>query len=137
MCLFGGFFVRSLATRDVLGSLLGGGLVLLLGFCVVNGLRLLRGYYQSERYPIVLDLWSDSGPQPWTEGESSPVKRAVLWSEPEPEPAKLPLFERVESAFMLTLFWLLAVLMWIIAVAVLYGLISGDLHQGATPATSQ
>lgn len=132
--VFGAFFGASVVQESLPLALLSGGLFLLLLLFSVTGLRMLVGYWRTGRYPVMLDLWSDSEPKPWRGTDCSPVGRAVFWSEPSREAVKPSLFSRLESALWLVFLWFCVLVVWLSALALLFGLIVGEFPHGASPA---
>lgn len=131
--LFGAILGAGVVDQDFPLAMIAGSLFLLFLLSGVTVLRMLVGYLRSARYPVVLDLWSDRGPQPEHEVEDSPAWRAVLWSEPSRVPAKRPLFHRIDDVVWVVLIWLLSVLVWVVAALLLHGLIVGDFPGGGGP----
>ena len=129
-CLFGSFLGGSIVAVDLTGILLSGGLFLVLMLAGVMCLRMLIGYYQTDRHPIALDLWSDRGPDPSQEAHRSPAGRAVLWSESEVGPSSgtgsPSIFDRAANCIWVLVLWVLALGVWAIALAVLYGIMTGE-----------
>lgn len=128
--LFAAFLGAAVVDQDVPLVLIAGSVFLLFLLSGVTVARMLVGYLRPARYPVVLDLWSDTGAEPWQEAGGSRVKRAVLWSEPSREPAKRPLFRRIDDAFWIVILWFFSVFMWVVAAGLLYGLIVGDFPGG-------
>jgi hypothetical protein len=132
--LFGVLFAASVVDGNAALGLLSIVLFLLFLLGAITGLRMLIGYLRPDRYPVVLDLWSDAGPQAEHKSNGSSARRAVLWSEASREPARRPLFERIEGAFWIAFLWLGAVFIWVVMAALLYGLVVGDFPQSEVPA---
>ena len=132
--LFCVFFAASVVDGNATLGLFSIGIFLLLLLGAVTGLRMLIGYLRPDRYPVVLDLRSDRGPQTRHQTDGSPEKPPVLWSQPSREPARRPLFVRVESAFWIAFLWLGAVFIWVVAAALLYGLVVGEFPRTGVPA---
>lgn len=132
--LFGVFLGASVVDESLPLALLSGSLFLVLLFFGVTGLRMLIGYFRTDRYPVMVDLRSDAGPQSGLESDHSPAKRVVLWSEPSREPTKRPFFDWLESRFWIAFLWIGAALIWVVVAALLYGLMVGEFPQVWVPA---
>ena len=128
--LFGAFLGAGVVGQDTPLTLIAGTLLLLFLLSGVTVVRMLVGYLRPARYPVVLDLWSDRGQEPWQEAGGSPATRAVLWSEPWREPARRPLLDRIGDAFWVAFLWLCSVSVWVVAALLFYGLFVGELPGG-------
>ena len=128
--LFGAFLGAGVVEKNVPLALVAATFVVLFLLSGVTVVRMLVGYRRTDRYPVVLDLWSDSGQEPWQEAGGSPASRAVLWSEPSRQPARRPLSDRTGDALWVAFIWLCSFFMWAVAVLLLYGLVVGDFPGG-------
>ncbi|MPZ11553.1 MAG: hypothetical protein GEU89_15300 [Kiloniellaceae bacterium] len=108
LCLFSGYFVGAISHGDLTGGLLAGSLVLVLLLVVVTALRLLIGYFRRHHYSVVLDPEAESGL-----GASDTRD-------------KFPILKRIVDGSVMAGLWVLTVIIWVIALAILYSMLVGD-----------
>ena len=125
----------AVAEGDIPAALMFGGIGLTALLSAVTSLRMLIGYLRPDRYPVVLDLESYSGPVHWDEPPKSGFfRRTVLWSESGPDPADVapqaPASRRISDAIAIVVLWFLAVAVWLVDLLLLAVFVIGDLGPG-------